>query len=207
MKKKSNFRTEIYRVFPTDMMQQAVIEQIDAKIRSLKTGDAAKDLALDGTNKWTVTETFPPGRVVILMHSGAEVALFYKRQVTSIQSDSDADPVPQCAIKDPLEAWTRLEFLHVKSSMNRTTWFLEKEKEYSMKIKALEGLVENKGYENDALQKYISILNTQVFQQEAEIKTLGLQLQNYKLATGVSKPKPASKPVTKAKTPPKKAKK
>jgi hypothetical protein len=127
-----------YKILPTDNIPKETKEKVDLNVRGIKTGEEAEKLASTGIG-WGYRKTFLPGSVGILMYHGVEVALFYKRQLIEIRSD-ECDPVPQGNIEDPRDAWVRIEFLHCKTSMERASWFADKERELQNKITQLEGL-------------------------------------------------------------------
>ncbi len=152
----------LYRILPADALTREQKDVIDAKVRAIETGDDAEKLA--GTDGWGYRKiahverrelpTIMPGSLGVLLFNGAEVALYYKRQTVSIQSE-ECDPVPAYAIKDPRETWVRIEFLHSRSSITRSTWYSEREEQQNAKISALEGLVGSMGVENEVLHSRV----------------------------------------------------
>jgi len=50
------------------------------------------------------------GRVVVMKYHGIEVALFMKRQITEVEP-LPCDPLPEGIIKDPRDAWVRIDLL------------------------------------------------------------------------------------------------
>lgn len=153
--KLSKFGTPSYRVLPTDVLPAATKQIIDTKVRAIRTGEDAEQLA--GKDNWGYRKAFLPGTVGILMHQGIEVALFYKRQLVEVTSE-DIDPSPECRIDDPREAWTRLEFLHTKASMDRSNWYGAKEEDYQNKIGQLEGIAKSREIENTMLSTRVDEL-------------------------------------------------
>jgi len=150
----------LYRILPADAFSKEQKEIVDAMVRHIPTGEDAERIA--GTNGWGYQKVYPtqggrfdkttivPGSVGILSFSGVEVALFYKRLTISVHSE-ECDPIPPYAIKDPKEAWVRIEFLHSRSSVDRTTWYSERENEYASTIKQLQGLNKGLTLENEIL--------------------------------------------------------
>ncbi len=192
---KSKVRVTAYKVLPTDMMVPIIRKLVDEKIQSVKTGDDAKKLSLATKDGWQIAETFLPGSVVILKYRGVEVCLFYKRQVIAMESDGEADPIPPCALKDPQEAWTRLDFLNVKSSAHmKTPWFIEKEDEFKKKIDLLEGLLKAKTTENTAFDRLLDDYTLTIAKLNAEISQMKAKAAAAELAS-VTVPKKARKAI------------
>ena len=90
--------------------------------------------------------------------------MFYKRQAISVQSE-ECDPAPAYRITDPREIWIRVEFMHVRASSLRTTWYMEKEEDYNSVIQHLEAINKNQRIEND-------LLNAKLVEQDKEIEAL-----------------------------------
>ena len=141
----------LYKVLPTDALAANQKEIIDTLVRGIKTGDDAEKIVA-GKDGWGFQQRFLPGTVGILTYNGIEVALFYKRQAISIESE-ECDPAPAYHIKDPREVWIRVEFLHTRASSVRTTWYAEKETGYNDRLKHLEAMTKQQRLENDLLGK------------------------------------------------------
>lgn len=194
----------LYRVLTADALMDAQKIVIDAKVKDLKTGEDAEKLAGTGALKhdennprthqaagWGYRKIIHvdrgfreiplivPGSLGILTFNGTEVALFYKRKTVSIQSD-ECDPIPPYAIKDPNEAWVRVEFLHSKSSVARTSWYTEAEAAYNNRIKELLGLTGSLTVENEMLNSRVLELQKK---EEEQTALLSRYKDRYKRST------------------------
>ena len=155
--------TIAYKVLPTDSLPRPAKDLIDVKMRGIKTGVDAEILA--GNDGWGYHKTFLPGTVGILTYKGVEVALYYRRQMIEVSSD-ECDPFPVGAIKDPKEAWVRIEFLHCKASVEKGAWFADQEKELLSKIANLEGLNKQRDQENELLHEAVDNLHKELDEQK-----------------------------------------
>jgi len=138
----------MYRILDADALPKSVRERVDVFIKGLKTGEEAEAVA--GKDGWGYQKTFIPGSVGILTYNGIEVALYYKRHSTPVESE-ECDPFPQSAIKDPKDVWVRIEFLHTRPSADRQAFFMDREKELQQKITLLEGTIQQRTQENELL--------------------------------------------------------
>ena len=100
-----------YRVLLAEQLSKADKVAVAAELASLKTGDEACNLA-KATNLWQCEVKDHLGRVRAMLYRGAEVALFYQRQIATLEP-LPQDPVPEGIIDDPKDAWMRIDLLGV----------------------------------------------------------------------------------------------
>lgn len=108
-----------YKVLSISQLSKAWIQTIKATVKTVITGDAAKDfvyntardLALQGLKSdWAYKVIDNLGHVGVLEYRGIQVALFFKRQVSEIMPVVGEKP-PENPITDPDEVWQRLDIL------------------------------------------------------------------------------------------------
>jgi len=162
--------TIAYKLLPTDALTKDQKEIIDTKVRSIKTGEDAEKIA--GVDSFGYLKSFHPGVVGILTWRGVEVALFYKRQVISVESE-ECDPVPAIKIEDPREAWVRLEFLHTRASSLRQSWYADIEEVYNDRIQHLEAIERQQTIEAD-------LFNKKIMELEKELENVKATAERYR---------------------------
>ena len=106
-----------YRVLLADQMSKADKIAVAAKVSTLYTGPEAKACSYRQiapgqfeNENWQYEIKDYRGQVGVLMYKGVEAAVFYKRQVTEVEP-LPVDPVPEGVIRDPDDAWVRLDLL------------------------------------------------------------------------------------------------
>lgn len=106
-----------YKVLTIDHLPKAAMELIRATVKTLVSGDSARDFAhkdarLFATKNlqtdWAYTSLDVKGRIGVLRYRGIEVAMFFKREITEIEPGSGEKP-PECQITDPVDLWQRLD--------------------------------------------------------------------------------------------------
>lgn len=149
----------VRRYFPLDLMKSHIKKTVETIVKSIKTGTEAKAFVLKKKfrSKWQAKILDMHGRIVVLSYRGIEVALFYKRDTTEYRSEV-MDPTPYAPIVDPANTWVRMEFIHMKPSAKRDTYFLKLKKEVRDNVTHLRGV-------NKALHKEISRLNDALSQE------------------------------------------
>jgi hypothetical protein len=110
-----------YRVLLCEQLSRADKLTIAAKVSMMYSGPEAEMHAFRKTKdfkfvneNWQYEILDHMGRVVALKYKGVEVAVFVKRQITEVEPVFD-DPIPEGVIKDPQDAWVRLDLLGVSA--------------------------------------------------------------------------------------------
>lgn len=172
-----------YRVLLVDQMSKADKIAVAAKVSTLYTGPEAKSSSYRQiapgqfeNENWQYEIKDYQGQVGVLKFKGVEAAVFYKRQVTEIEP-LPVDPVPEGVIRDPDDAWVRLDLLGL--SARRTGVRLGKqkragdealilaEKELAVKEQLL-GTIET---ENFNLRKDLEKKTAEIAKLKAELKS------------------------------------
>lgn len=99
-----------YRVLEAGMVKQSDREHAAAVASFVCTGDEAYKLAGHGDFKYFDLDR--NRRVGVVLYKGLEVALLFKRRVVELEP-GPADPVPQCELKDPADAWIQVDLLDI----------------------------------------------------------------------------------------------
>lgn len=155
-KKLRKTKSPTYRVLATDHLPLRVKQMIDVKMKTINTGFDAKS-KLAGKDGFSYRPLDHLGKVGTLNWNGVEVAVFFNRQVIPVTSD-ECDPAPRCSIKDPDNAWVRMELLHIKPAKGRSTWFSERETSLSKELEEYKGLCKQKEMELELLKEANVIL-------------------------------------------------
>ena len=110
-----------YRVLLCEQLSSADKLAIAAKVSMMYSGPEAEMHAFRRTKdfkfvneNWQYEILDRMGRVVALKYKGVEVAIFVKRQIIEVEPVFD-DPIPEGVIKDPQDAWVRLDLLSVSA--------------------------------------------------------------------------------------------
>lgn len=150
----------VKKYFPIDLVKPHVRKKVEMIVKSISTGTEAQALVLKKKwkGKWQAKTLDHNGRLVVLCYRGTEVALFYKRETVEYRTEV-MDPTPYAPVVDPSTAWVRMEFLHMKPSAKRDTYFQKLKKEVNTKVVHLRA-------SNKHLQMEIDRLNSSL---EAEM--------------------------------------
>lgn len=161
----------VKRYFPLDLMKPHVRKVVETIIKSIKTGTEARQLVLKKKwkGKWQAKVLDHQGKVIILSYRGIEVALFYKRDTTEYRIEV-MDPTPFAPIVDPDNTWVRMEFMHMKPSAKRDTYFLKLKKEVRDKVMHLRGV-------NKHLNRQVASLEDEVARKDMQVVRLKNKLE------------------------------
>jgi len=94
------------------------------------------------------------GRAAVLKFKGAEVALFFKRQIAEVEP-LPSDPIPEGVIEDPADIWMRIDLLGM--SAKQVTSKVGKDK------RDLEQQLVLANQEIAAKQKLLDLQETEIF--------------------------------------------
>ncbi len=127
-----------YRVLVAMQLSKADKLEVAAKVATVYTGQEAIEAAFHRKNptvwvneNWQYEILDKTGRVGVLKFRGAEVALFFKRQIQEFEP-LPIDPIPEGIIKDPEDAWQRYDLFglsarQVSARVGKTNRDLEEE--------------------------------------------------------------------------------
>lgn len=100
--------------------QKAVLEKVKAVVKTLTTGDSAREFATRDTYERRLINQeaewrydildMNRGKAGVLKYHGVEVALYYKREITEVMPGVGEKP-PEHPLVDPEDAWQRLDLL------------------------------------------------------------------------------------------------
>ena len=104
-----------YRVLVAEQLSKADKVEVASKVAAIYTGPEACESSFHRKNPtqwvnehWQYEILDRVGRVSVLKYRGAEVALFFKRQIQEFEP-LPIDPIPEGIIKDPNDAWQRYD--------------------------------------------------------------------------------------------------
>lgn len=193
-----------YRVLLADQMSKSDRTEVAALVTTLYTGPEAKEkscrLIAPGewvNQNWQYEILDMRGRVGVLKYKGVEAAVFFQRQIGEVEP-LPCDPVPEGVIKDPADAWVRLDLLGLsarqsggrvgKQKKSAEEMLLLVQKELTVKQQLLDAIeTENFHFKQD-LEK-----------RNEEIAKLKAELKAAKTPEGLGLPKPVRIPVPNAK--------
>jgi len=155
-----------YRVLQANLLSKVDKVYVASQVAALNTGPEGGALAhrwlppglvtrpgeVAASTQWQYEVLDRLGRVGVLKFRGAEVALFFKRQIQEFEP-LPIDPIPEGVINDPQDAWQRFDLFglsgrQVSARVGKTNRDLESE------IKLLH-------LENEAKQKLVDLVETQ----------------------------------------------
>ena len=154
-----------YRVLVAEQLSKADKIEVAAKVATIYTGPEAVEASFTRTNPtqwknehWQYEVLDKLGRVAVLKFRGAEVALFFKRQIQEFEP-LPIDPIPEGIIKDPNDAWCRYDLFglsarQVSARVGKANRDLEEELRLAEdEIKAKQVLVDKVETENFKLHQ------------------------------------------------------
>lgn len=97
-----------YRVLQVDMLKQSDREKASTIISFVQSDSDAYKLA--GHDGFAYKDLDLRRRVGVVTYRGVEVALLFKREIIE-REPGPADPVPECVLKDPNDAWLQIDLL------------------------------------------------------------------------------------------------
>lgn len=156
-------------VLTASQMAEPDRETVRATIETITSGPEAMTLP-NGMNGWACIQISNGYRqAVVLAYKGTEVALFYKRQLTEIEPQSESPGYhPEGVLQDPLEAWQRLDLLGpsakkqnmvLKSLHDR---LLEENRLLTSRVRTLESIEDVLDGNVAGLEKQVNTLQTRL---------------------------------------------
>jgi hypothetical protein len=167
-----------YRVLLVGQMSAKDKAEVTAKAAAMNSGPEAELASFRQTlpglfvnENWQYEELDQRGRAAVLKYKGIEVALYFKRQVGEVEP-LPTDPVPEGVLKDPIDAWVRLDL--TGQSARQTAGRVGKQK------KSVEEALTLAQQELLVKQALIDRLETDVFQLSKEVEKLMLDVARLK---------------------------
>jgi len=161
-----------YRVLVAEQLSKADKLEVASKVAAIYTGPEACEASFHRKSathwvneNWQYECLDRVGRVAVLKYRGAEVALFFKRQIQEFEP-LPIDPVPEGIINDPQDAWQRYNLLglsarQVSGRVGKANRDLEEELRLANEeIKAKQVVVDKVETENFKLRTELDKLKT-----------------------------------------------
>jgi hypothetical protein len=154
-----------YRILLAAQLSQADKLTATAKVATLNTGPEAFKHSfqqIPGTPRW-IFENWQfeskdlKGDIWALKFKGAEVCMFYKRQITEVEP-LPCDPIPEGVIRDPGDAWVRVDLMGLSARQVST--------KVGKEMRSVSEQLALAEKEITAKQAVIDTLETQIFQND-----------------------------------------
>ena len=130
-----------YTVLTCTLVSEIDRTKIESVLKTIVTGPQAANLP-DGVNGWSCLKldgAHGLGRAFLVSYKGIECALFFKRQLTEIKLQ-EGDRHPEGVLKDPDNAWQRLDLLGKSAKESNVILFNERTR-LKDSVERLESLV------------------------------------------------------------------